>query len=104
MKETSQQLLNKLLLKLMPLWLGGRCIVNLYTPLTTVSLSDFSTQRELTEFVLRANPDMIYIKTNYGEWQIYLKGLQSFKLVNNKDNSKILKIFFNNNSEIVVNI
>lgn len=98
--------LNKLLLKLRVLWLGGRCNVNLYTPMRTLGMGDFKDEYEMTLFITNCiqGIDMMYIRSNFGEWEIYLHNYRTFRFNNNTDNSKTVHIEMFDDSEIIVKI
>lgn len=98
--------LNRLLLRLRALWCGGRCNVNLYTPMRTLGMIDFANDNEITSFVTSYinGIDMLYIKSNFGEWNIYLDKYSTFRFVNSNDKYTTLYIEMLDDTEIKIKI
>lgn len=75
----------ELMLKTMleKMWLrekdGQNTYTCLYTTLNSVALTQFNNVNELYKFVLNTPIDMIYIKTPYGEHQIYTDKLDTYR-------------------------
>lgn len=92
-KMNKNNSLKSLLRKLMILWAknGGVKVCLLYSALNTVGFSDFKTIIELEHYIDNINIDMIYIKTNHGEWQVYLDKYDTYRFEYRK-RYKILKI------------
>lgn len=85
--------LKSLMNKLLPLWAkDGRikaCIM--YSACNTVGFSDFKSIADLEHYIDNIIIDMMYIKTNYGEYQIYLDKYDTYRFEDRKD-YKLLKI------------
>ena len=58
---------------------GQNTYTCLYTTLNSVALTQFNNVNELYKFVLNTPIDMIYIKTPYGEHQIYTDKLDTYR-------------------------
>ena len=85
--------LKSLMFKLYPMWAKeGRvqaCIM--YSACNSVGFSDFRTLEQLKHYIETIHIDMIYIKTSYGEWQVYLDKYDTYRFEDRKD-YKLLKI------------
>lgn len=85
--------LKSLLRKLMILWAKSdrikACIM--YSALNTVGFSQIKNVHELEHYIDNIIVDMVYIKTNYGEWQVYLDKYDTYRFEDRKD-YKLLKI------------
>lgn len=85
--------LKSLMFKLFPMWaIEGKvqaCI--LYSACNSVGFSDFGTLAQLKHYLETVTIDMFYIKTQYGEWQIYLDKYDTYRFEDRK-NYKLLKI------------
>lgn len=85
--------LKSLMRKLLPMWTeGGKvraCIM--YSACSTAGFSDFRSITDLEHYIDTIIIDMVYIKTNYGEYQIYLDKYDTYRFEDRKDH-KILKI------------
>lgn len=97
--------LKSLLGKLMTMWAkDGRvnaCL--LYSCCNTVGFSDFKSITELEHYIDIVIVDMIYIKTKYGEYQIYLDNYDTYRFEDRKD-YKLLKILLFGNKEIIIKL
>jgi hypothetical protein len=84
---------NKMLIKLRVLWLGGRCKVTMYSNNDKIlGMSDFSDEQHMTSYFILHGIKAINIKTSYREYTIKLNKFKGFRLVNNTDGTKILHI------------
>lgn len=92
-KMNKNNSLKSLLGKLMVIWAkDGRVKVCLmYSALNTVGFSDLQNIKELEHYIDNINIDMIYIKTNHGEWQVYLDKYDTYRFEDRK-RYKLLKI------------
>lgn len=88
--------LKSLTKKLYPMWRDDRikaCLM--YSACNTVGFSDFTTtanaEKQIEKYIDSIIIDMLYIKTNYGEWQIYLDKYDTYRFEDRKD-YKLLKI------------
>lgn len=85
--------LKSLISKLFPMWAtDGRikaCIM--YSACNSAGFSNFGSLEQLKHYIENVMIDMIYIKTNYGEYQIYLDKYDTYRFEDRKDH-KLLKI------------
>lgn len=77
--------IKSLLHKLYPLWLNSKVTVLLYSALNTVSFADFTGIDKIDGYIDNIIVDMIYIRTDNGEADIYLYEYETYRF--NKDNS-----------------
>lgn len=92
-KMNKNNSLKSLLGKLMVIWAknGGVKVCLMYSALNTVGFSDLKSITELEHYIDNINIDMIYIKTNHGEWQVYLDKYDTYRFEDRK-RYKLLKI------------
>lgn len=85
--------LKSLMKKLLPLWTkdGKVRACLMYSACSTAGFSDFKSLNDLEHYIDNILIDMVYIKTNYGEWQIYLDKYDTYRFESRKD-YKLLKI------------
>ena len=92
--------LKSLTKKLYPMWRDGRikaCLM--YSACNTVGFSDFTItsnvekqiEKQIEKYIDSIIIDMLYIKTNYGEWEIYLDKYDTYRFEDRKG-YKLLKI------------
>ena len=85
--------LKSLMSKLYPMWaMQGKvkaCI--LYSACNSVGFSEFGTLEQLKHYLDIVKVDMFYIKTSYGEWQVYLDKYDTYRFEDRKD-YKLLKV------------
>ena len=69
----------RLLRKLYPLWENGKVIVLMYSTLNTVSFADFNNIEWCVNYFNRIAVDMVYIKTSYGECNVYMNQYETYR-------------------------
>lgn len=74
----------RLLKKLYPLWKDGKVTVILYSALNTVSFADFSSIENCIDYFNKVLVNMVYIKTQYGECEVYIDNYEKYRFNNDK--------------------
>lgn len=96
--------LKSLMGKLLPMWAkDGRvnaCIM--YSACSTAGFSNFKSIAELEHYIDSIIIDMIYIKTNHGEWQIYLDKYDTYRFEKRKDYTLLKIIKFDGEVDIKI--
>ena len=96
--------LKSLMGKLLPMWAkNGRvnaCIM--YSDCSSAGFSNFKSISELEHYIDSIIIDMIYIKTNYGEYQIYLDTYDTYRFEQRKDYTLLKIIRYNDEIDIKI--
>ena len=97
-KDSLKRLMNKML----PLWAkeGKVKACLMYSACSTAGFSDFKTLAELEHYIDTIIIDMLYIKTSYGEYQIYLDKYDTYRFENRKDYTLLKMIMYDREIDI----
>lgn len=96
--------LKSLMSKLLPLWAkdGKVLACIMYSACNTVGFSDFKSLAELEHYIDTIIIDMIYIKTNHGEYQVYIDTYDTYRFEKRKDHTLLKIIRYNDEIDIKI--
>ena len=95
--------LKSLTKKLYPLWRKGNiraCLM--YSACNTVGFSDFNNEVQIGQYIDSIIIDMLYIKTSFGEWQIYLDKYDTYRFEDRKDYTLLKIIMYDKEIDIKI--